>query len=33
MEEQELCMKLLESDTEDEVIELLSEAGYWNDKA
>lgn len=32
MSEYELCLALLKCDTEDDVITLLSEAGYWNDR-
>ncbi len=30
--EYQLCLALLQSDTEDEVVGLLSEAGYWSDR-
>lgn len=30
MTEQELCMALMRADTEDEVVGLLTEAGYWD---
>jgi hypothetical protein len=32
MSEHELCLALLKSDTEDEVIALLTDAGYWTDR-
>ncbi len=32
MDENALCMKLLESNSENEVIEILTDAGYWNDR-
>lgn len=32
MNEYELCLALLNCDTEDEVIALLSDAGYWTDR-
>jgi len=32
MEPQDLCMALLRADSEDEVIQLLKDAGYWHDK-
>lgn len=32
MEPRELCMKLLESDSEEEVIQVLRDAGYWEDR-
>jgi len=32
LSESELCLALLRCDTEDEVVALLSEAGYWSDK-
>lgn len=32
MDECQLCLALLQCDTEDGVVALLSEAGYWNDR-
>lgn len=32
MNDHDLCMALLKADTEEEVIELLTEANYWSDK-
>ena len=33
MTESELCLALLKCDTEDEVVQLLSQADYWSDTA
>ena len=32
MNEQELCLKLLHSNSEEEVVKLLNDCGYWNDR-
>ncbi len=29
----ELCIKLMEANTEDRVVSILTEAGYWNNDA